>query len=69
MKLEKISLGLLHETDRDYECKHSYLTIEVQYNDNKSKKIINGIEAEALFVLVKDIISKEDEDNGTYNQK
>lgn len=68
MKLEKISLDLLHEVDKDYECKNSYLTIEVQWNDKKSKKVINGIEAESLFSLVKDILDKEEE-NGTSNNK
>ena len=67
MKLEKISLDLLHEVDKDYECKNSHLIIEVQWNNKKYKKNINGIEAESLFSLVKDIIDKEDEKNGTSN--
>lgn len=67
MKLEKISLDLLHEVDKDFECKNSHLIIEVQWNNKKYKKNINGIEAELLFSLVKDIIDKEDDKNGTSN--
>lgn len=64
-----ISLELTRFIDKDYECKHSVLTIKV--DNNMVQK--TGIEAEALFSMVKDLVDtgeelkfEEDEDE-TFN--
>ena len=64
-----ISLELTRFIDKDYECKHSVLTIKV--DNNMIQK--TGIEAEALFSMVKDLVDtgeelkfEEDEDE-TFN--
>lgn len=65
-----ISLELIRFIDKDYECKHSVLTIKV--DNNMIQK--TGIEAEALFSMVKDLVDtgeelkfEEDEDE-TFNR-
>lgn len=64
-----ISLELTRFIDKDYECKHSVLTIKV--DNNMVQK--TGIEAEALFSMIKDLVDtgeeikfEEDEDE-TFN--
>lgn len=64
-----ISLELTRFIDKDYECRHSVLTIKV--DNNMVQK--TGIEAEALFSMVKDLVDtgeelkfEEDEDE-TFN--
>lgn len=64
-----ISLELTRFIDKDYECKHSVLTIKVDNNMVQR----TGIEAEALFSMVKDLVDtgeeikfEEDEDE-TFN--
>jgi hypothetical protein len=64
-----ISLELTRFIDKDYGCKHSVLTIKV--DNNMVQK--TGIEAEALFSMVKDLVDtgeelkfEEDEDE-TFN--
>lgn len=66
-----IKLELSRYIDKDYECKHSVLTIYV--GNSMIQK--TGMEAEALFDMVKDlvdtgeeIIFEEDEEDGTHNQ-
>ena len=65
----EIKLELTRFIDKDYECKHSVLTIKV--DNNMVQK--TGIEAEALFSMVKDLVDtgeelkfEEDEDE-TFN--
>lgn len=65
----EIKLELNRYIDKDYECKHSVLTIKV--DNNMVQK--TGIEAEALFSMVKDLVDtgeelkfEEDEDE-TFN--
>lgn len=65
----EIKLELNRFIDKDYECKHSVLTIKV--DNNMVQK--TGIEAEALFSMVKDLVDtgeelkfEEDEDE-TFN--
>lgn len=64
-----ISLELIRFIDKDYKCKHSVLTIKV--DNNMVQK--TGIEAEALFSMIKDLVDtgeeikfEEDEDE-TFN--
>lgn len=52
-----ISLELTRFIDKDYECKHSVLTIKV--DNNMVQK--TGIEAEALFSMVKDLVDTSEE--------
>lgn len=52
-----ISLGLTRFIDKDYECKHSVLTIKV--DNNMVQK--TGIEAEALFSMIKDLVDTSEE--------
>lgn len=63
----EIKLQLNRYIDKDYECKHSVLTIWI--GNGMIQK--TGIEAEALFDMVKDILDtsedivfEEDEENG-----
>lgn len=63
----EIKLELSRYIDKDYECKHSVLTIYVG-NSMVQKK---GIEAEALYDMVKDLVDpgedivfEEDEEDG-----
>lgn len=63
-----IKLELSRYIDKDYECKHSVLTI---HNDNSMIQK-TGIEAEALFDIIKDLIDtsedikfEEDEDGNS----
>ena len=64
-----ISLELTRFIDKDYECKHSVLTIKV--DNNMVQK--TGIEAEALFSMVKDLVDTgeelkfEDDEDETFN--
>lgn len=67
MKVEKISLTLEHYVDSDYSCEHSKLEIQTQdIRGCRRKYVVRGIEAEALFSIVRDIIKpkedKKDED-------
>lgn len=62
-----IKLELNRYIDKDYECKHSVLTIYI--NNGMIQK--TGIEAEALYDMIKDlvdmgeeIIFEEDEEDG-----
>lgn len=62
-----IKLELNRYIDKDYECKHSVLTIHI----GNSMVQKTGIEAEALFDMIKDlldpgedIIFEEDEEDG-----
>ena len=62
-----IKLELNRYIDKDYECKHSALTIYI--NNEMIQK--TGIEAEALYDMIKDlvdmgeeIIFEEDEEDG-----
>ena len=52
-----ISLELTRFIDKDYECKHSVLTIKV--DNNMVQK--TGIEAEALFSMIKDLVDTGEE--------
>lgn len=52
-----ISLELTRFIDKDYECKHSVLTIKV--DNNMIQK--TGIEAEALFSMIKDLVDTGEE--------
>lgn len=52
-----ISLELTRFIDKDYECKHSVLTIKV--DNNMVQK--TGIEAESLFSMVKDLVDTGEE--------
>lgn len=52
-----ISLELIRFIDKDYECKHSVLTIKV--DNNMVQK--TGIEAEALFSMIKDLVDTGEE--------
>lgn len=63
----EIKLQLNRYIDKDYECKHSVLTIWI--GNGMIQK--TGIEAEALFDMIKDILDtsedivfEEDEENG-----
>lgn len=65
----EIKLELTRFIDKDYECKHSVLTILI--GNHMIQK--TGIEAEALFSMVKDLVDtgeelkfEEDEDE-TFN--
>lgn len=64
-----ISLELTRFIDKDYECKHSVLTIKV--DNNMVQK--TGIEAEALFSMIKDLVDTgeeikfEEDENETFN--
>lgn len=62
-----IKLELTRFIDKDYECKHSVLTIHV----GNSMVQKTGIEAEALFDMIKDLVDpgeeivfEEDNENG-----
>lgn len=62
-----IVLELNRYIDKDYECKHSVLTIYI--NNEMIQK--TGIEAEALFDMIKDLVDtsedvvfEEDEEDG-----
>lgn len=62
-----IKLELNRYIDKDYECKHSVLTIYI--NNEMIQK--TGIEAEALYDMIKDLIDmgeeiifEEDEEDG-----
>lgn len=62
-----IKLELTRFIDKDYECKHSVLTIHV----GNSMVQKTGIEAEALFDMIKDLVDpgeeivfEEDDENG-----
>lgn len=52
-----IKLELSRYIDKDYECKHSVLTIYV--GNNMVQK--TGIEAEALYDMVKDLVDPGEE--------
>lgn len=63
----EIKLELNRYVDKDYECKHSVLTIYID-NEVIQKK---GIEAEAIYYMIKDllepgedIVFEEDEKDG-----
>lgn len=62
-----IKLELTRFIDKDYECKHSVLTIHI----GNSMVQKTGIEAEALFDMIKDLVDpgeeivfEEDDENG-----
>lgn len=68
----EIKLQLNRYIDKDYECKHSVLTIHI--GNQMIQK--TGIEAEALYDCVKDlvdpgedIIFEEDEEDGNTNNE